>query len=84
MILQTKRKSEQECIPVGNVPSAAVAISGAGSAYRGVSVRGWGVSAYGGFAQERVCPRGVCLGGCTPPVNRITESQTGVKTGISQ
>ena len=45
MILQKKKKSEQECIPVGCVPSAAVAISGAGSAYRGVSVRGWGVSA---------------------------------------
>ena len=75
------------CIPVGCVPSAAVAW---GCLPGGVYLEG--MSTEGGFAREGVClrgclPRGVCMGGvfaqgylpswcltrgCTPPVNRIT------------
>ena len=50
--LQGNFKSKQECIPVGCVPSAAVAVGGSvclGGVCRGVSA--WGVSARGG-----VCP----------------------------
>ena len=55
--------NKQECIPVGCIPSAAVAISGEGegvSARRGVYP--WGVSAGG------VCPGRVCLGDVHHPL----------------
>ena len=54
--------SHQECIPLGCIPSAVVAISG-GCLSRGVSA--W-----------TCLPRGsVCLGVCTPPpVDRMTDS----------
>ena len=53
---------KQECIPVGCVPSAAVAVSGEGVCQeRDVCLVGWGV----------------CLGGVyTPPVNRQTLMKT--------
>ena len=86
----SKKICEEECIPVGCVPFAAVAVLGGG----GVVCSGWGVSAQGGMSAGRwggVClPKGlgwcvsawgggVCRGGCTPPA-LLTESQTGVKT----
>ena len=67
---------QQECIPVGCVPSAAVAAWGGGGLPKGwVSARGVGVSAWGFWG---CLPGGVCLGGaypggclprggCTPP-----------------
>ena len=68
-------KLSQECIPVGCVPSAAVAVSGG----RGVCPEGgWGVCPGGGG----VCPGGLsgwggCLArGCTAslPVERMTDA----------
>ena len=62
--------SKQECIPVGCVPSAVVAVSGWGE---GVSAKGAVYLREGG-----VCLRqGVCLPDNPPP---WTEWQTGVKT----
>ena len=67
---------QQECIPVGCVPSAAEAVCG-------VSARGRGCLPGGGVsASEGVCPGrvgsarggGVCPGGL--PVNRITGEKT--------
>ena len=55
--VETEDFGKKECIPVGCVPSAAVAISG-GFATGGVSA----------------CPRGVCLGGCTPPSRGQTDT----------
>ena len=54
--------SEQECIPVGCVPSAAVAVLVGG--------------VLGGPAQSEGCllGRGICLGGCTPPMDRMTNA----------
>ena len=60
---------EQECIPVGCVPSAAVAVSGAEGVFPGVSAQGGvclrggvfpvGLSALGGVSAQWVClPRG--------------------------
>ena len=90
-----KRHLKQECIPVGCVPSAAVAISWEGvyvwgclpwrvSAWgEGVSVWGClprGVSAQGEVsAQEGVCLGGCLSRGCTPPCEQ-NDLQTGVKT----
>ena len=54
--------TEQECIPVGCVPSVAVAIFLGGGVCPGVFVGGCLPDRGGG-----VCPRGICLGGCTPP-----------------
>ena len=52
--------TEQECIPVGCIPSAAVAICWGGCLPRGLSARG-GVCPGGGG----VCPGGICPGrGC--------------------
>ena len=72
----------QECIPVGCVPSAAVAMcipacTGQGGVYssmhwagRGVCIPactgGGGGSAIGVFQEEGVCLGGVCLGECLP------------------
>ena len=64
--------SRQEFIPVGCVPSAAVAVTG-----------GSGVSVCQGVCLPRpclpggVCPGGVCLreGVDLPPVNRMTDRQ---------
>ena len=50
---------QQECIQVGYVPSAAVALSGGG-----------GVSAKGGVCQADVCPGGL-LEGCTSLLTSI-------------
>ena len=66
---------KQECIPVGCVPSAAVAISGGVSAWgclpRGVSAR-WGVCLGGLSAQRGVSQHEL---GQTPlPMNRITDA----------
>ena len=64
--LGKSHQSKQECIPIGCVPSAAVAVSwrGGGGLPVGASTQGFllrGVSAQG------VClPRGVCLWGCLP------------------
>ena len=57
---------EQECIPVGCVPSAAVAVSGARGVFPGVSAQG-GVCLRGGglpsgivcFGGGGVCPMGL-------------------------
>ena len=53
---------EQECIPVGCVPSAAVAVSGGGGVFPGVSAQG-GVCLRGGLPSGIVCLEG---GGCLP------------------
>ena len=63
----------QECIPVGCVPSAAVAVC-----WGGVSARGClpGGCLPGGVCLEGVCPGGLpkCMLGYTPPpVNRMTD-----------
>ena len=58
---------QQECIPVGCVPSAAVAIC-------------WGVSARGVSAGGRSLPGGCLLGGVWPGVSGRHPPQTGVKT----
>ena len=75
---------EQECIPVGCVPSAAVAVPGGVCLPGGVSAC-QRVSAWQGRAGEGVClPRGVCLPGggrylsVTLPL--WTEWETRVKT----
>ena len=57
--------TKQECIPVGCVPPASVAISGGGSAHRGVFAPG-GVVYLGVSAGGSVCPGGVCPGGVCP------------------
>ena len=63
---QVVTEKKQECIPVGRVPSAAVAISGGGVSDRGgvcpMGVGGvclGGVSAYEGVSLGGVCPGGV-------------------------
>ena len=59
---------QQECIPVGCVPSAAVAMSIPACTGKG----GWGVCVYpsrhwaGGCLPRGCLPRAVCLGGCLP------------------
>ena len=59
---------QQEYIPVGYEPSTTVAISGGGSAQRGVSVQG------------DVCPMGCLHGECLPrgevrpPMDRMTDA----------
>ena len=66
------QKIKQECIPVGCVPSAAVAVCPGVSAQGSVSARGVSVQGgvcWGGVCWEGVCPgvsaQGVCV--CTPP-----------------
>ena len=54
-IAESKDSSEQECIPVGCVPSAAVAISGGGILSRGMS-------AYGGVCPDGLSAWGFCEG----------------------
>ena len=71
-----KNYKKQECIPVGCVPSAAVAICWGvclpmgGSLPGGVCPRGVcperGVSVQGDVRPGGVCPWGVCPGGCLP------------------
>ena len=73
----------QESIPVGCVPSAAVAISGVESAQGGVCPGEGGLSSHKdclprGFYLVEICPGGVCLWGCTPC--RQKSWQTLVKT----
>ena len=55
LLFSAKNIVKQECIPVGCVLSAAVAVGGGGSA--------GGMSAQGVFAQGDVCPGGVYRGG---------------------
>ena len=66
-------KKKQECIPVGCILSAAVAVCwGGGVSARGVSAQG-AVSAQGG----QCLPGGVCIPACTeadtPLVDRMTD-----------
>ena len=62
-----KTNSKQECIPIGCVRSAAVAICLGGVCSGGRLPRRWGVSAWG-----RGClPRGSCIPECT--VDRMTD-----------
>ena len=64
---------QQECIPVGYILSAGVAISGGsaqGGLLNGVSTRG--VSAWGCLPREVSTP--VHAGIHTPPVNRMTDA----------
>ena len=84
--MKSQTSKKKECIPIGCVPSAVVAVSGRGGCLtREVSAQGGGVYAYWG-----VCPGGggVCRGGClsrrvcpgvytSPPCEQ--KSQTGVK-----
>ena len=68
----------QECIPVGCVPSAELAVSGGGGGGEERVFAGWclsrrGVSAWGGV----ICLGGVCLGGVHPvQTQRQTPHQT--------
>ena len=69
----TMLKIKQECIPVGCVPSAAVAVSGGGvcpgDLTTGVSAQGGGVCP----GRGAVCPWGYLPAGCTPcPVDWMT------------
>ena len=78
---------KQECIPVGCVPPASVAVSErgvcpGGSAWQGVSSCQGGVCLPGGvYLPGGDCPGGLCQGGVcpgrgvchTPPVNRMTD-----------
>ena len=60
----TKIENLQECIPVGCVPSAAVAARGEG-VWRGIVCLGdW--SAQGDLCQGVICLGGVCPRGCLP------------------
>ena len=74
-----KIRRKQECIPVGCVLSAAVAISGRGCFPMGECLSGVvsarGVSAQGGVCPEGVFPGGECLprGEADPPVERILD-----------
>ena len=77
---KSKKKFKQECIPVGCVPSAAVAVLREGGVCPGGVVYPGGVIR--GCLPRWVCQGGVCLeacllgvGGCTPPppMNRITD-----------
>ena len=52
--LIVQNNQTQECIPVGCIPPASVAVSG-----------GWGCLP-GDVSPGGVCPGGVCLGGCLP------------------
>ena len=68
--LKPTLKDKQRCFPVGCVPPASVAISGAwgvwpGGVFLGGVCQGGGVSAGGGVWPEDEClpRRGVCLGG---------------------
>ena len=75
---QVVTEKKQECIQVGRVPSAAVAISGGGVSDRGGCLPngGWGC-----LPRREVCLRGCQPGGCLPrwcitspsPVNRMTD-----------
>ena len=62
-----KISTKQECIPVGCVPSAAVAVGGGAGCLPGGVCPG-DVSAWGG-----VCPS-ACWDTHPPPVNRITDA----------
>ena len=57
-----KTISQQECIPVGCVPSAAVTVSGRGGSAQG-----------GCLPKMGVCPGGVCQTHSPPPVDRMTD-----------
>ena len=68
--------NKQECIPVGCIPSTAVAVSGWGVSAQeggrgclpgGCLPRG-GVCARGCLPKGGVCPRGVSAWGCTSPL----------------
>ena len=80
------RTQLQECIPVGCVPSAAVAVGGGGGVcYCGVGMSAWsrgpGVSAWS--RRVSAWSRGCLLGWgdvCQMPPPPSTEWQTGVKT----
>ena len=54
---------EQECIPVGCVPSAAVTVSGGGGVFPGVSAQGGVCLRGGGLPSGIACLGG---GGCLP------------------
>ena len=71
MILNCTHR-EQECIPVGCVPSAAVAVYRGGGCLLPVGgLRPGRVSAPGGMSATGGCIP-ACTGADTPPVNRIT------------
>ena len=67
---------EQECIPVGCVPSAAVAVCWRRG---GVCLHGGvcpgGVSAWGGVSAQVVSARGCLTDTPIPPMNRMTDRQ---------
>ena len=89
--MESKHFCEQECITVGCVPSATVAVRGGGgcipaSLGRGMSGHGGGLAG-GVSAWGRCLPREVSGGGCLAGVgvchtlpSPYTESQTPVKT----
>ena len=58
---------KQECIPVGCVPSAAVAVCWGG----GVSAQ-WGVCLEGGVCPGGCLPRGVSVRGCMPRAGGVS------------
>ena len=68
---------KQECIPVGCVTSAAVAISGEGGVCPGLPRRLWVSAWWGCLPKGNVCPvgclpmRGICLGGVHPPDSEV-------------
>ena len=65
--LSTKKLNKRECIPVGCVSSAPVAV------YLR-AVPGVRVAARGHLPQGAACPRGVVRQTHPPPVNRMTDS----------
>ena len=80
---QTTNIKKQECIPVGCVPSTAVAVSGVGGVCLegsclprvGVCPKGWSLPRGGVCPKGWSLPRGLSAGGCTPPPDRILDTR---------
>ena len=84
--MMSKLFQKQECIPVGCVPSASVAICGEGMCLpRGVCLPGGvfqGGCLPGGCLPGGCLPRGVCIPACTgadtPLVDRMTDRRKNI------